>query len=142
MVASEIRYTQVTSPEIAVEKLPDGTTAVLDQRSKDIHSLNASATVVWEACKQGATLAEVRRALEAHMGTTVDEELALSALTQLSKVSLIHADAPVPAQVTDAARRRAMLVRMGMVAVPLVLTLAFAEQKALAFQSCSNNACQ
>jgi hypothetical protein len=142
MAASEIRHTQVTSTDIVVEKLPDGSTAVLDQRSKDIHSLNSSATAVWEACKRGATLADVRKALEAHMGTTVDEELARSALSQLSKVSLIHSDAPVPASAADTARRRAMLVRMGMVAVPLVLTLAFAEQKALAFQACSNNACQ
>ncbi len=100
MAASEIRYTQVISPEISVEKLPDGTTAVLDQRSKDIHSLNSSATVVWEACKQGATLAQVRQALEAHIGTTVDEELAMSALSQLGKVKLIQSNAPAPEAMT------------------------------------------
>jgi hypothetical protein len=140
MSASEIRYTQVTSADLAVEKLPDGSTAVLDQRTKDVHSLNASATIAWESCKQGATLAQVRKALEAQAGTSVGEEIALSALSQLQKVNLIQTDAPVAESIMSAARRSTLL-RFGLVAAPLVLTLAFSQQRAYAFATCSNNAC-
>jgi len=138
MAVSDIRYTQVTSADLTVEKLPDGSTAVLDQRSKDVHSLNPSATIIWEACKQGATLTQVRKALEAQTGTPVDEEIALSALSQLSKVNLILSDAPVPDAMLAAARRTTLL-RLGMVAVPVVLTLALSQQKAMAFQARSAN---
>jgi hypothetical protein len=131
MTASEIRYTQVTSAALTVEKLPDGSTAVLDQRSKDVHSLNSSATTAWEACRQGATLAQVRKALETHAGAPVDEEIALSALSQLRKVNLIHSDAPMSESMMNQARRSTLL-RLGLVA-PLVLTLALSQQRAYAF---------
>src|SRR5579871_4258136 len=99
---SEIRYRQVVSDQLTIERLPDGSTAILDQRSKNVHSLNASATVVWEACKQGATLAEVRQALEAKAGAPVDEALAQGALAQLHNVSLLETDSPVPAELSAA----------------------------------------
>jgi hypothetical protein len=130
MTASEIRYTQVTSTDLIVEKLPDGSTAVLDQRSKDVHSLNSSAAMAWEACEQGATLAQVRKALETQAGTPVDEEVALSALAQLRKVNLIRSDAPVPEPMNPA--RRSTLLRLGL-AAPAVLTLALSQQRAYAF---------
>jgi hypothetical protein len=135
MTASEIRYTQVKSTDLTVERLPDGSTAVLDQRSKDVHSLNSSATIAWEACEKGATLAQVRTALENYAGAPVDEEVALSALSQLRKVSLIQPDAPVPVRMMNQARRSTLL-RLGL-AVPVVVTLALSEQRAYAFYASS-----
>ena len=131
---SEIRYRQVVSDQLTIENLPDGSTAILDQRSKNMHSLNSSASVVWNACKEGATLAEIRKALEAKVGAPVDETLAQSAVAQLHGANLIQADAPVPADLSAAARRNT-LIRAAMVAVPVVLTLALSQQKALAFQA-------
>ncbi len=131
---SEIRYRQVVSDQLTVENLPDGSTAILDQRSKNVHSLNSSASVVWNACKEGATLAQVRKALEAKVGAPVDETLAQSAIAQLHGANLIQSDAPVPADLIAAARRNT-LIRAAMVAVPVVLTLALSQQKAMAFQA-------
>ena len=137
MLGNEIRYTQVVPTEFAVEKLADGTTAVLDRRSMSVHSLNASATVVWEACKQGATLAQVRQALEIQSGKPVDDEIAISALSQLKSVNLITPNSPVPGPIIDSARRSALrrLAAAAGIAVPLVLTLTASEQRALAFQA-------
>src|SRR5579871_3176845 len=118
----EIRYLQVASGQLTIETLPDGSTAILDQRTSNVHSLNASATVAWEACKGGATLAEVRRALELRAGVPVDESMAQSALNQLHQVKLIESDGPVPEQVKSAARRT--LLRTAALAAPVVLTLA------------------
>src|SRR5258708_24651111 len=140
MAISEIRYAEVTSADLTVERLPDGSTAVLDQRSKDVHSLNPSATIVWEACSPGATLAEVRKALEAKVGTPVDEAVALNALSQLQNVNLIQTDAPVPESMASDARRK-MLLRLGAIAAPLVLTLAFSQQKASAVVCGSGSNC-
>jgi hypothetical protein len=131
---AEIRYLQIASGQLTIEKLPDGSTAILDQRTRNVHSLNVSATVAWEACKDGATLAEVRQALELRAGVPVDETFAQSALAQLHQVNLIESNAPVPEQVRSAARRTALL-RAAAVALPVVLTLAASEQRALAFQA-------
>ena len=135
---ADIRYTQVVSGQLTVEKLPDGSTAILDQRSKNVHSLNVGATVAWEACKAGATLAEVRHALELKAGAAVDETFAQSALAQLQKAELIAVDGPA-AELTAAERRSGLLRLAASFAVPVVLTLALSQQKALAFQNRSAN---
>jgi hypothetical protein len=132
---AEIRYLQVVSGQLTIEKLPDGSTAILDQRTKNVHSLNVSATVAWEACKGGATLAEVRRALELRAGAPVNDAIAEGALAQLHHVNLIESDAPV-AELRNAARRTALL-RAAAVAVPVVLTLGLAEQREFALYAAS-----
>lgn len=136
---ADIRYTQVVSGQLTVEKLPDGSTAILDQRSKNVHSLNVGATVAWEACKAGATLADVRRALELRAGAPVDETVALSALSQLHEAKLVDTDAPSAADVSAAARRSSMLRWAVGLALPAVLTLALSQQRAQAQQVFSQN---
>jgi hypothetical protein len=127
---SEILYLQVVSAQLTIERLPDGSTAILDHRTRNVHSLNATATVAWEACQAGATLAEIRRALELSSGTQVEEAVAQSALTQLHRVNLIEASTAVPEQIGSAARRTAL--RAVVMAVPVVLTLALSEQRIFA----------
>jgi hypothetical protein len=140
MPVSEIRYAQVASTDLAVEKMGDGTTAVLDRRSMSVHSLNASASVVWEACGRGATLTQVRRALELQCGRPVEEEIAVGALAQLEQVKLIASDSALPA-VINSGRRSAMLrlAAAAGIAVPVVLTLGASEQRAFAFVAASGN---
>jgi hypothetical protein len=143
MFVKQTRYTQVALTDLAVEKLVDGSMAVLDYRTMSVHSLNASASVAWEACTQGASLAEVRRALETQGGRPVGEEIALSALAQLQQVKLITTDSAVPSLgaghhpgVIDSARRSALLrlAAAAGIAVPLVLTLTASEQRAFALR--------
>jgi len=133
---STLRYIQVVSGQLTIERLPDGSTAILDQRSRQVHSLNPTAAIAWEACQGGATLAEVRKALETKLNAAVDEAIARDAIAQLRKVDLVQpetAAGAAPASVDEdlrAAARRNSLLRAAAVALPVVLTLAFSQQRA------------
>jgi len=134
---STLRYIQVVSGQLTIERLPDGSTAILDQRSRQVHSLNPTAAIAWEACQGGATLAEVRKALETKLNAAVDEAIARDAIAQLRKVDLVQpetaagapASVPVHEDLQTAARRNSLL-RAAAVALPVVLTLAFSQQRA------------
>lgn len=132
-------FRQSGMESLSVEKLLDGSTAIVDSRSKSVHSLNASATLVWEACAQGATFTQIQTALESQTRTAVDAEVIRQALAQLQRVNLIETDATFPVESVDLGRR-ALLTRagtVGAIAIPVVLTLTAAEQKAYAFQAFS-----
>ena len=93
--------------------------------------------MVWEACKEGATLAEVRQALEFRAGAPVGEAVAQSALAQLQSVKLIGTNDPALEQTTAAQRRSSLLRLAAGLAVPVVLTLALSQQRAYAAQCLS-----
>ena len=130
-------YRRSEMSSLTVEKLPDGSTAIVDNRSKSVHSLNPSATLVWEACAEEATFATIHAAVESHSRAAVDADAIRQALAQLQRVNLIEGPALLPADSVDLGRR-SLLKRAGAVgafAIPVVLTLTAAEQKAYAFQS-------
>jgi len=87
-------FKQSELERLAVEKLPDGSTVIFDERSKSVHSLNPRATVVWRACASGATVPRIMEALADHFGGPVDVEVANHAIAQLQRVNLIESDAP------------------------------------------------
>ena len=125
-------FSQKDVSRLTVEQLPDGSTAIFDERSKSVHSLNPSATVVWRACASGATLTQIMAALDHHFGTPVDLDVAASAIGKLQQAELIESDTPV-ADVVVNMDRRSMLKSvgsLGALAVPVVLTLTAAEQRA------------
>ncbi len=134
----ESKYSQCGLESLTVERLEDGSVAILDARSKSVHSLNASAAAVWDAC-QNSTLEEIEASLAARLGAT-SREIVRQALEQLRKANLIESSAPVAAEAIDLGRR-SMLKRAGAagaIAIPVVLTLTASEQKAYAFQSLSS----
>jgi len=119
---------------LCVEKLADGSTAIVDSRSKSVHSLNTSATLVWEACAKGATFAQIQAFVETRIGTLVEADVIRQALAQLQQANLIESESPHGLESIDLGRR-SMLKRAGVagaLAVPVVLTLTAAEQKAYA----------
>jgi len=124
-------YVQCGGEAIIAEKLADGSTAIFDQRSKSVHSLNPSATVVWEACAGGATLAQIAAALEALFGMPLKPGVCLEAIAQLRQAGLIETDEPIPAGLLDHGRR-SVLRAAGTLAVPVVLTLTTAQQRVYA----------
>jgi PqqD family protein of HPr-rel-A system len=134
-------FRQSGTESLSIERLPDGSTAIVDNRSKSVHSLNPSATLVWEACAEGAAFAEIHAAVEQQAGVAVDAELIRQALAQLQRVNLIESPsalAPSAAMDNVDLGRRSLLKRAGAAgafALPVVLTLTAAEQKAYAFQS-------
>jgi hypothetical protein len=134
---SDQLFRQSGIESLSVEKLQDGSTAIVDNRSKNVHSLNPSATLVWEACAEAATFAQIQAAVEARTGVPVDAEMIRQALAQLQRVNLIEGESTIQLDNVDFGRR-SMLKRagaVGAIAIPVVLTLTAAEQKAYAFQS-------
>jgi hypothetical protein len=133
-------FSQVGVESLSIERLSDGSTAIVDNRVKSVHSLNPSATLVWEACANGATAAQIGKAIEAKSGSPVDAEVVQLALAQLQRANLIESEAPISAEAIDLGRR-SLLKRAGAagaIAIPVVLTLTAAEQRAYAFQSISS----
>lgn len=131
---SQETYTQIGFGCLDIETLADGSTAIFDQRSKSVHSLNASATAVWEACAKGATMPQLLAALTARYGSPVGPETVVHALAQLEAADLIESDARVAAPVSGIDRRSMLksIGTAGAVAIPVVLTLTGAEQRAYA----------
>jgi hypothetical protein len=132
--SERIVFTPVLLSGLHAEKLPDGSIALYDERTKSVHSLNPSAAVAWDTCANGATVIQVGEALTRHFGTPISLDVAWAALERLQQAELILSDAPVSAPVVDLARRSALktIGTMGGVALPLVLTLTASEQHALA----------
>lgn len=127
-------YVRAGEDSLAVEKLSDGSIAIFDQRSKSVHSLNASAAIAWEVCATGATLRQIAAAFADQFGVTGSEDLARTAIEQLSRANLIESRSPAvqPAMGVD---RRSMFKAIGTVAAaaaPVVLTLSASEQRAFA----------
>jgi hypothetical protein len=123
-VNPETSFSQRATAHLWVEKLPDGSMAILDEHSRDMHSLNPSAAAVWEACGNGATLAQVTSAVEQKFGGIGDEAVT-DGLGQLQRAKLVEAAGAASATMTDPGRR-SMLKRLataGAVAIPVVLTL-------------------
>jgi len=118
--------------QVNAERLPDGSVAIYDERSKSVHSLNPSAAVAWEACAQGATVEQVRAALSQHFGSLVDRDVAWTAIQRLQEAELVMSDAPLAAPAVDLARRSALksIGALGAMALPVVLTLTASEQRA------------
>jgi len=131
-------FTQTDISHLIVEKLSDGTTAILDKNSKSVYSLNASAAAAFEACGNKMSAAHIAEAMQAILGTPVTEEIALAAIAQLEEHGLVSST--VPEDVAAVASRRSLLKKIGAVggaAVPVVLAMTAAEQRASAFQQTS-----
>jgi len=143
MQKPESTFFQTDLTCLAVEQLPDGSTAIFDERSKSVHSLNPSATVVWRACASGATLPQIMAALADRFSGPVDAEIANHAIAQLQQSKLIESKTPEIVPVAGAVMemgRRSILKRvgsLGAIAVPVVLTLTAAEQRGYAINTSS-----
>ena len=116
------RYYRAKTDSLLIERLADGCVAIFDRSSRSLHSLDASASAVWEACAEGATLAEIAGALEEHFARPVEDEVLRSAIRQLQGAKLITSDEPLAAPPL-VIHRRGLLRTFGAV-VPGVLTFA------------------
>ncbi len=133
MAYSDFRFQRTDSTSLIVEKLSDGTTAILDKDTKSVYSLNASAAAAFEACSNRASVAQVAEAMQRILGTPVTQEIALAAIAQLEEHRLVTST--VPEDVAAIASRRSLLKKIGAVggaAVPVVLAMTAAEQRASA----------
>src|SRR5580700_990790 len=117
-----------------IEKLPDGSTAVFDTLTKTVHSINKTAAAAFEACRDKRTVPQVAAAMQETLNSTVTEEMAMAAISELERAGLVACSGPLSTK-RGQASRRSVLKAVGTVAAtaaPLVLSLSSAEQSAYA----------
>ncbi len=132
-------FSQRPAESIRIEKLSDGSLVICDLLSKRVHSLNPTAAAAWEACARAASEPTILAAVQAKVGPSIDEEAVWSAIQSLQEADLIHVQEPeletVAAPILGQSRRR-VLANLGVaIAVPAVITLTMADQKAYAVES-------
>ena len=134
MASLELEIVRSGSSEFVVQPLPDGSTAIFEVATKNVYSLNQSAAAAWEACASPTTLSRLATEMSRRLSSPVTEDLAHEAVSELVAVGLVS--------VTPAERlgtsRRAMLKQVAGLALPVVLVLTGAEQRAHAQSNGSN----
>ncbi len=118
---------RVDSNALVVNKLPDGSTVIVDAKSEMVFALNATAGAAWDACSNPTTLAGVTEAMQRSFDSRMNEELAEEAILQLHDKNLVRTTGT-----SSQASRRQFLATLGAVAVPLVVSLSVADQRAYA----------
>ena len=134
MASVELEIVRSGSSEFIVQALPDGSTAIFEVATKNVYSLNPSAAAAWEACASATTLSRLAAEMSRRLNKPVTEDLAHEAVSELVAVGLVSA---TPAERLGTSRR-AMLKQVAGVALPVVLVLTGAEQRAHAQSSGSN----
>lgn len=113
--------------ELLVDKLPDGSRVIVDPQNETVFALNTTAGAAWDACIHPTTLSKVTDEMRRSLDARITEELALEAILQLEDQKLVKTS-----ESTSAATRRAVLATLGGIALPLVVSLTMAEQRAYA----------
>ena len=126
MASVELEIVRSGSSEFIVQTLPDGSTAIFEVATKNVYSLNPSAAAAWEACASATTLSRLAAEMSRRLNKPVTEDLAHEAVSELVAVGLVSA---TPAERLGTSRR-AMLKQVAGVALPVVLVLTGAEQRA------------
>jgi hypothetical protein len=134
MASVELEIVRSGSSEFIVQALPDGSTAIFEVATKNVYSLNPSAAAAWESCASVTTLSRLAAEMSRRLNRPVTEDLAHEAVSELVAVGLVSA---TPAERLGTSRR-AMLKQVAGVALPVVLVLTGAEQRAHAQSNGSN----
>lgn len=134
MASVELEIVRSGSSEFIVQALPDGSTAIFEVATKNVYSLNPSAAAAWEACASATTLSRLAAEMSRRLNKPVTEDLAHEAVSELVAVGLVSV---TPAERLGTSRRE-MLKQVAGVALPVVLVLTGAEQRAHAQVNGSN----
>jgi hypothetical protein len=127
---------RTNSNELSVNKLPDGSSVIVDHQNETVFALNTTAGAAWDACIRPTTLSKVTEDMQRSFDARITEELALAAIMQLQDKNLV-----TTAGSSSSGTRRAMLATLGGVALPLVVSLTISEQRAHAFFASSGTTC-
>jgi hypothetical protein len=125
-----------TNPDnLIVNKLPDGSKVIVDPVSETLFALNATAGAAWDACSDPTTLSKVAEDMKLSFNPGITEELAEQAILQLQEKKLVTTSGSV-----QKTTRRQVIATMGAIAIPFVVSLTMAEQRAHAENAKSANA--
>jgi hypothetical protein len=127
---------RVNSDGLIVNRLPDGSRIFTDQQNETVFALNAAAGAAWDACSKPITLAgmanEMRRAYDPH----VTDELAGVAVAELREKHLVTTSEELPSTT-----RRRLIAGLSAAAIPLVVSLTIADQRAHSVLAYSGKPC-
>ena len=112
------------SDALVVNKLPDGSTVIVDAKNETVFALNATAGAAWDACSDPTTLSAITERMQRSLNPEITEELAEEAILRLQEQNLVKTSGAQP-------NRRQFIARMGAAAaLPLVVALPVTEQRA------------
>jgi hypothetical protein len=121
---------RITSTDLLVNKLPDGSKVIVDPAKETVFALNATAGAAWDACGSPTTLSKVAQDMQRSLNAGITEDVALEAILQLRDKNLVTTSELLP----NAARRKVFKV-LGAIAVPVVISMAMSEQRAFSLQA-------
>lgn len=113
--------------DLAVNELPDGSRVIVDSKNEKVFALNATAGAAWDACSGPTTLSGVTEQMRRSLEPGITDEIAEEAVLRLQEQNLVTASGFAPKTT-----RRQVLATMGAVALPLVVSMTLADQKAYA----------
>lgn len=116
---------RVNPDSLVVNQLPDGSRVILDPTNERVLALNATAGAAWDACSDSTTLASVTQSMQRSFAPETTPELAEAAILQLQDKQLVRTS-----EAASQASRRRFLTTLGAVAVPFVVSLTIADQRA------------
>jgi hypothetical protein len=116
---------RTNADDLLVDKLPDGSKVIVDPKNETVFALNATAGAAWDACSGPTTLSKVAEDMQRSLDPSVTEELALESILQLQEKNLVTTSGSF-----SNATRRQVFATLGAVALPLVVSLTMAEQRA------------
>jgi hypothetical protein len=91
----------------------------------EIFGLNATVGAAWDACSSPTTLSKVAEDMQRSFDPGITEELALEAILQLEQKNLVTTSGS-----SSNATRRQVFATVSAIALPLVVSLTVAEQRA------------
>lgn len=127
---------RTNSNELSVNKLPDGSSVIVDHQNETVFALNTTAGAAWDACSSPTTLSKVTEDMQRSFDARITQELALEAILQLQEQKLV-----ITSGSSSTSSRRSLLATLSGVALPLVVSLTIAEQRAHAFFAGSGTSC-
>lgn len=123
---------RTNSDALVINQLPDGSRVIVDAENETVFALNATAGAAWDACSNPTTLSKVTESMQHSFGPEINEELAQEAILQLHDKNLVKTSGG-----SSQATRREFLTTLSAIALPVVVSLSIADQRAYALVASS-----
>jgi hypothetical protein len=130
----DIRIERTSLNPSVVNQLPDGSRVLVDSSNGMVFALNSLAGAAWDACQQPTTLSRITDQLRSSSQSQVTEELARQAIVELEEHKLVTTSGDS----MPLTRRRIIGAMGSALALPLVVSLTLADQRAYAGQASSS----
>ena len=112
---------------LEIKELPDGSKIIVNSSNETVLALNKTAAAAWEACEGATSLTEVTERMQRSLGSELTEDVAEQSILKLQEQNLVTTTGAY-----NQTSRRAVLATLGTIALPLVVSMTMAQQKAYA----------